>query len=519
LAASYAVTKHTRPVYEASTKLFVNTASAASLTNSTLDTQSAVMLASAVADMVNSHREASEVLQIANVPLSTDGLLAEMKAGAATDTPIVTIDVRDTNPQLAARIADAAASAIIVFYRADQSMRYSGLKTTLQHQISGTTTQLASATRRLSTLDGSKPVNVAQISSVTTQINSLQSSLTALNTQLNTLVLSKAQSDSALTVIDHAQMPTSPVSPSMATNLLLALIFSVMVTGGIIAGAEYLDDSVRSPEWIEERLKLPVLAVVGKFRAKKHTTLVAEQPWDDNAEAFKTLRTNVQFIDVDQPPRTILVGSGNPSEGKSTVAANYAVAVAQAGKQVILVDSDLRHPTIHRFFGLEPSPGLTDYLIVPSLGLRVVQDTTIANLRVVCSGPIPPNPSELLGSHRMTELLQLVKEHSNLVILDSPPALMVTDPSVLAPHVDSVVLVVDGEKSKMRATQRTVQRFTMVGGKVLGVVLNRFDPRTGGYSRYNQSGNYKSGQGGDGDRGGAGKPGAVARVMAGLRRR
>jgi Mrp family chromosome partitioning ATPase len=155
---------------------------------------------------------------------------------------------------------------------------------------------------------------------------------------------------------------------------------------------------------------------------------------------------------------------------------------------------------------------LTDYLREPSLGLSVVQDTAVANLRVVCSGPIPPNPSELLGSHRMTEFLQLARANAaiDLVILDSSPALVVTDPSVLAPHVDGVLLVVDEEKSKLRATQRTVQRFTLVGSKVLGVVINKFDPRAGGsgsYGYYDQSGYYKSEQGREGNSGDPGKQG------------
>jgi capsular exopolysaccharide synthesis family protein len=214
-------------------------------------------------------------------------------------------------------------------------------------------------------------------------------------------------------------------------------------------------------------------------------------------EAFKTLRTNVHFIQVDQPPRIVLVGSGSPSEGKSTVAVNYAVAVAQAGKRVVLVDCDLRRPTIHRFFGLEPSPGLTDCLADATLGIDGARATAIPNLRVVSSGPIPPNPSEVLGSQRMTAFLQLLTEHADLVLLDSSAALVVTDATVLAPHVDGVLLVVDEERSKLRATLRAVRGFTMVGGKVLGVVVNKCNPRTGGYGYHDHVRYYKSDQGGD----------------------
>ncbi len=493
LGAGYAVTKRTAPVYESSSQIFVNTASSASLSSLDISTGSAVMLASAVADMINSHRLADEVVQSLHVGLSADQLLDEMRASAANDTPIVTIDVRDGNPRLAARIANVAASTIIALYQTDQSSRYAGLKTALQRQINDANNQLSSATKRLAATETATPANPALVASLTSEIGSLQTGLSGLNSQLNTILLSQAQSDTAITVIDLAQVPSAAVSPSMPKNLLLALVFSLIATGAIVTAAEYLDDSIRTPEWIEKHLELPVLTVVGKFNIKKYTTLVADRPWDTNAEAFKTLRTNIQFMNVDQPPRTILICSGGPGEGKSTIAMNLAATVAQAGKRVILVDCDLRRPTVHKYLGLDPRPGLTEYLSDPAIGLQVARDSSIPNFFVVTSGSIPPNPSELLGSLRMGEFLLFLKEHADLVILDSSPVLAVTDPSVLAPHVDGILFVVDEEKSKMRATLRALQRFEMVGGNVLGVVFNKFNARSGNYGYYS-SDYYRSDQ-------------------------
>ena len=248
-----------------------------------------------------------------------------------------------------------------------------------------------------------------------------------------------------------------------------------------------------------------MLSVISRFREKEGSSqLVANLRRDANAEAFKTLRTNVQFVNVDRPPRTVLVASGRPSEGKSTVAANYAVAVAQSGKSVILVDCDLRRPSQHRIFGIEPGAGLTDYLRDARLGLSVARPTRIENLRLVSSGPIPPNPSELLGSQRMTDFIAMAIEHADMVVIDSPPALVVTDASVLAPHVDGIVLVLDEEKTRMRAALLTCQMFKMVGAKMLGVVVNKFDTRHagyGGYYYYQYGGYYGTNQDSDSDKG------------------
>ncbi len=504
-SASYVVTKHIKPVYEASSQLFVNTSSAAALTGAYGDSQSELVLASAVADMINSHRVADRVLATTRSRLSADDLLAELNASASSSTPMVTVSVKDTSPAQAARLADAAASAIITLYQADQGTRYDSLKVTLQAQIATLTNQLDGDTAKLRDLAARSSANAAllsEVASLNAQIVTLQSSLTSLNVQLNTILLSQAQSDTTLTVVDHAQVPTAQVSPSMRVNLALAVALSLILTCGFIAAVEYLDDSVRSPALLEEQLKLPMLAVVSRFRSKKYTPLLAERPWDTNAESFKTLRTNVQFVNVDRPPRTILIASGSPSEGKTTIAANYAVAVAQAGRRVILVDCDLRRPRQDRVFGLEPTPGLTDHLADSDLGLDVARDTSVANLRVVTSGPVPPNPSELLGSHRMAEFLDLARGDADLVVLDSPPALVVTDASVLAPQVDGVLLVVDEQTSKMRPTLRTIQLFNLVGAKVLGVVFNKFDARHGGYGYgyYHYSGYYRRGKGSDGVR-------------------
>ena len=178
--------------------------------------------------------------------------------------------------------------------------------------------------------------------------------------------------------------------------------------------------------------------------AQKHQLIVHEQPKSPIAEAYRTLRTNIQYAKVDGELKVLLFTSAGPGEGKSTVAANTAVALAQAGHKVILVDCDLRKPVQHHVFHLNKK-GLTNCLVGESPAIELLQETEVPNLRVLTSGPIPPNPAELLGSSRMGQALETLKEAADYVIIDSPPTIAVTDACVLSQRADGVILVLDAD--------------------------------------------------------------------------
>jgi capsular exopolysaccharide synthesis family protein len=198
------------------------------------------------------------------------------------------------------------------------------------------------------------------------------------------------------------------------------------------------------------------------------------------------MRTNLQFSSLDHPIRSMVVTSPNPVEGKSTTLANLGVVMAQAGKSVILVDSDLRRPTLHKIFQVPNKTGLTNVLLDDQLELDGhLQETGIENLRLLTSGPLPPNPSELLGSQRMAQFIELLKSKTDVVIFDTPPAIPVTDAAVLATQTDGVLLVADAGKTRRNAARRSVEVLQQVGANVLGAALNRLSPsRSGGYYYY-----------------------------------
>jgi protein-tyrosine kinase len=211
-------------------------------------------------------------------------------------------------------------------------------------------------------------------------------------------------------------------------------------------------------------------------------SLVAEsEPKSAPAEAYRTLRTNIQFAGLDRPCRTIVITSATPAEGKTTTAANFGVVCAQAGSRVCLVDADLRKPSLHRVFGVENKRGLTTALLEGKTLADVAAPTRVPGLSLVVSGPLPPSHAELSASHRMRDLLEAGARDFDLIVCDTPPVLSVSDAVALAAQCDGVVLVVRVGGVSTAAVRRTAEQIDAVKGRILGVLLNRVDMRRDGY--------------------------------------
>lgn len=203
------------------------------------------------------------------------------------------------------------------------------------------------------------------------------------------------------------------------------------------------------------------------------TLVTVSNPRSPVAEAYRTLRTNMEFSNLDKNLRTILVTSAGAEEGKSTTLSNLAVTIAQSGKRVILVDADLRRPTLHQVFGLKNSVGLTDMVRDETiLANPPTQETNVPNLRVLTSGQLPPNPAEILGSKRMSEILAALLERADMVLLDAPPVLAVTDAAVLSSKVDGVLLVVSAGKTKRESARKAQAQLEKINAKIIGAVIN-----------------------------------------------
>lgn len=298
---------------------------------------------------------------------------------------------------------------------------------------------------------------------------------------------------SNIMVVDPARVPDKPIKPRIALNILLAVISGLTLGLGLAFFFDYLDNTVKSPDEVERYLSIPLLGVVGRFKkAAKNPAGGGElpafsEPKSNISEGFRSLRTNLLFTSAESKKRALLITSTATSEGKTVVAANLAVAFAQIGEKVLLIDADMRKPRLHVLFNLERSPGLSEVLVGKEKLSSVINDTEISDLKVITCGAIPPNPAELLASKNMKVLIEEAKVYFDTIIIDSPPVMSVTDPVELATLSDGAVMIIKTASTPRPAIQMAIQQLSDVGARVLGCVLNDVDfRREGSYYSYYQ---------------------------------
>lgn len=292
----------------------------------------------------------------------------------------------------------------------------------------------------------------------------------------------------SLSIITPAQAPTLPSAPNTRLYILFGFILGLAASVGAAVLRTTLDSRVRGETDLRRVTEAPILGgITFDQEASKKPLLTQVAPQSPRAESFRQLRTNLQFANVSGQAKTVLVTSSLPGEGKSTTATNLAIALSEAGQSVCLVDADLRRPMVNDYLALDRSVGLTTALVGGASMDDVLQPWGGGNLYVLVSGQIPPNPSELLGSHAMGRLIAELEVSFDTIIIDAPPLLPVTDAAVLAQHVGGVVLVVGVEKVKQHDLEKSFKALQMVGSNVLGVVLNRLPskgPDAYSYSYY-----------------------------------
>lgn len=316
---------------------------------------------------------------------------------------------------------------------------------------------------------------------------------TSLQSNYENVRLERLRSTPNVTQVEQAVVPRFPFQPRPARNIFMGAIGGLIVVAGIAFTIEILDDTLKTPEDVTHYLRVPVIGLIGemdrpKRRRKNEKTragvFVAENPLSPITEAFRTLRTNLDFAGVDKPLKTLLVTSSGPSEGKSTVSVNLAAVMAQGDRKVILLDTDLRRPSIHRYMGLPNRKGLSDLFRDQTKLSSVIATWGNPPMAVITSGGLPPNPTELLQSERMTNILAELKDKSDIVIADSPPSI-IADPIALSTKVDGVLLVVEPGKTKIGTAQVMIEQLNRAGARILGVVLNPITrKRTQYYSKH-----------------------------------
>jgi capsular exopolysaccharide synthesis family protein len=278
-----------------------------------------------------------------------------------------------------------------------------------------------------------------------------------------------------------AAAPTTPVSPQPLRDAAIALVAGLVLGGALGFVLEHLDNTIKTDFDVRTKLQLPVLGSAIRYDApdggRDEVALVTrDHPHEAMAEAYRAIRTSLLYSSISNQAKSIVVTSSVPGEGKTSTATNIAVALAQAGKQVILVDADFRRPAIHKVFGMAANVGLGNMILRDRPASMLIQATSQPNLRIIPSGPVPPNPSELLGSGEMVSVISGLQSIADFVIYDTPPERAATDATILAAATQGVILVVEQGRTKVSDIRRTVDTLTAVNAKILGVVLNKIPP-------------------------------------------
>ncbi len=295
-------------------------------------------------------------------------------------------------------------------------------------------------------------------------------------------------SASNIAIIDTAIPPIRPSSPNLLRNLLLALVLGIISSGIVVYFRTLLDDSVKVPEDIEGKLQMPLLGVIPLVR-EIDIEVAIEDPKSPVSEGYNSLRSALLYSTAGGLPKTLLVTSSQPSEGKSTTSLAIARGIARLGRSVVLLDVDLRRPELHRAIPIlngENDRGMTSILTSQSTVQEVLRDTDVEQLKIITSGPIPPSPTELLSSNRMTLLLDELTAKFDLVLLDSPPVLGLADSPLMAALVDGVVIVIQSDRSRRGSLKASLRRLRNMRTTILGGVLTQFDSSASGnrYSEY-----------------------------------
>ena len=275
-------------------------------------------------------------------------------------------------------------------------------------------------------------------------------------------------------VLDYATVPGKAVSPQPVQDTLLGLVLGLLVGGAVVALVEALDRTVKSPEQVQTLLPAPLLGLVPRRRGGLHLVAATDEA-SREAEGFRAIRTALSFLDPDRPMQRVLITSPASGEGKSSLAANLAVTLAAAGQHVLAIDADLRRGGLSSLFGVERGVGLSNAIIGNVPLADVIQDWA-PRLHVLPAGPLPPNPAELLGSQAMASLLDSLAGQYDVVIVDAPPVLPVTDAVVLATQADAVVLVMRYGRTSRHSVHEAGRRLAVVGAPVAGLVINAVPP-------------------------------------------
>ena len=437
-------------------------------------------------------------------------------------TDVVEIRATSTAARRAPVIANAYATAYIEFRLEQAVEEFSAASEEIQSKVtdiqaqidnlSSTTADLAPCIDPRTTPEACSQRSAAE-ATVNQRRTTLISQLGLFQQRLDQLQVESAVASGGAQLVTPASTPIAPFEPTPARNAVLAVVLGLLLGVGLAFLREYLDDSIKGKEDLERAVPglgvLGLIPLVSDWKSKEQSRVVSlKDPTSSAAEAYRILRTSIQFLGIDRQVRVVQVTSASAQEGKTTTLANLAVAFANSGLRTVAVCCDLRRPRLHAFFDMDNAVGFTSVLLGNVALSKALQPVPgLDRLLILASGPLPPNPAELLASSRTADMFQSLAGQADIVLIDSPPVLPVTDSIVLSQRVDATVLVSSAGTTTRKAVHRAAEMLQQVNAPLVGAVLNGVseDSGYGGYSSHYYAGENASGNGGSPNGNGSGK--------------
>lgn len=493
--AAYGVSMRQQPLYSAPVTLLVSPVQGTGGVDYN-GVQGSQSLAETYRELVRTAPVLDPAVAKLHLPYNHSLLAKHVTAVTQPGTNLITISVSDPSPTRAAAIANAVATSFVDFIKQKTAQISGSSRTALDQQFAQTQQQIDQVGKQISTLESGAKANdpgiQAQLTGLRTTLAQLQQTYTQLQQTAQQIDLNIAAAQSQVTVATPAMAPETPYSPRKMLSAMIGVFAGLLVAVGAVALLEYFDNTVKSSSVDMPGLAggpiLSTVANVPKLGHGPEQLVMLQHPRGQAAEAIRLLRTNIEFVGATRSFHALAITSPGPGEGKSTITANLGIAMAQAGISTVIIDADLRRPSQHRIFDVSNDCGLSTLLARTEQSWQTCATRILGeNLTLLPSGPLPPNPSDLLSLEVLPQLIQEIAGSVDLVLIDTPPVLAVSDPLVIAKEVNSVILVAHSGHTRIDALRRAAETLQQGSIQILGLVLNQQSGRDGhayGYDQY-----------------------------------